>query len=311
MLRVRAASRGVPLTEKGGEPTDLASTLRALDVPPIPAASRGTRSSGTMACVEERLPGGNLGGAVLVDGTVRRRTGPWTDGVHALLRHLEAVGFEGAPRPLGFDERGREILSYLAGETVGDRKPWPHWVHSEAALVDVGAWLRRYHLAAAGFTPPPSARWRLATHSWQAGDVIGHNDAAPYNAVWRPNDEGLVGFIDWDFAAPCPPIVDLAFTVCAWVPLHARDVAAAEGFTDFEGRARRLRVLLDAYGFSGSVHDVLSAVREQIARHIEDVRNMADAGDPLFRRLVALGTLDDLRRTQTEFEEEVATLRGA
>jgi hypothetical protein len=70
-------------------------------------------------------------------------------------------------------------------------------------------------------------------------------------------------------------------------------------------------LLLDAYGFSGSVDDVLSAVRERIARHIEGVRSLADAGDPMFKRLVALGTLDDLMRTQTEFEEEVATLRGA
>jgi aminoglycoside phosphotransferase (APT) family kinase protein len=206
---------------------------------------------------------------------------------------------------------GREILSYLAGETVGDRKPWPEWVHSDAALVDVGKWLRRYHSAVAGFTPPSSVQWRLATHSWQAGDIIGHNDAAPYNAVWRPNGEGLVGFIDWDFAAPCTPIVDLAFTVCSWVPLHARQAAAAKGFADFEGRARRLRVLLDAYGFSGSVDDVLFAVRDRIARHIEDVRNLADAGDPMFRRLVAGGTLDDLKRTQTEFDRDIATLRSA
>jgi hypothetical protein len=264
-----------------------------------------------MVGVEERLPGGNLDGAVLVDGTVRRRTGPWTEAVHSLLRHLEEVGFEGAPRTLGFDERGREILSYMAGETVGDRKPWPQWVHSEAALMDVGAWLRRYHVAVADFTPPPSSEWRVATHSWRAGDVIGHNDAAPYNAVWGRHDEGLVGFIDWDFAAPCQPIVDLAFTVCSWVPLHARQFAAAEGFSDFDGRPRRLRLLLDSYGFSGRVDDVLSAVRDRIARHIVDVRTLADAGDPMFKRLVARGTLDDLRRTQTEFDEEAATLRGA
>lgn len=44
---------------------------------------------------EQQLPGGNAGGAVLVDGTVRRLSGPWTPAVHALLRHLEARGFEG------------------------------------------------------------------------------------------------------------------------------------------------------------------------------------------------------------------------
>jgi hypothetical protein len=197
---------------------------------------------------EQPLPGGNAGGAVLADGTVRRPTGPWTPSVHALLRHLEARGFaRGAPRVLGMDEQNREVLTYLPGETVGRSRPWPPWVHSDQALVEVGHWLRGYHDAVADFVPPRQARWRTSLRPWRPGDIIGHNDAAPYNAVWRPlapdpgtsargNDgpgERLVGFVDWDFAAPCPPICDLAFVVFSWVPLHARDVVAAEGFTRF------------------------------------------------------------------------------
>ena len=80
---------------------------------------------------EERLEGGNIGGAVRVGDTVRRAAGPWTPAVHALLAHLAARGFAGAPRPLGFDEQGREVLTFLAGETVGSRKPWPAWVHAD------------------------------------------------------------------------------------------------------------------------------------------------------------------------------------
>lgn len=40
--------------------------------------------------------------------------------MHALLAHLRTAGFEGAPRPLGIDDRGREALSFIPG-TV----PWP------------------------------------------------------------------------------------------------------------------------------------------------------------------------------------------
>jgi hypothetical protein len=48
--------------------------------------------------------------------------------VHALLRHLEDVGFDDAPRALGFDNQGREMLTYLPGDTVGDRTPHSrHW----------------------------------------------------------------------------------------------------------------------------------------------------------------------------------------
>ena len=55
-----------------------------------------------------RLPGGNVAPVYRVGDTVRRSTGPWTPVVHALLRHLERVGFEHAPRVLCVDGDGRQ-----------------------------------------------------------------------------------------------------------------------------------------------------------------------------------------------------------
>ena len=53
------------------------------------------------------LTGGNLSeGLVRIGHTVRRPAGPWSPSVHAFLRHLDDVGFTGAPRSLGFDEQG-------------------------------------------------------------------------------------------------------------------------------------------------------------------------------------------------------------
>ncbi|MHB8449665.1 MAG: aminoglycoside phosphotransferase/kinase family protein [Mycobacteriales bacterium] len=242
---------------------------------------------GRLIAVEERrLPGGNAGGAVLVGGTVRRPTGPWTPAVHALLRHLEARGFEGAPRVLGVDGQGREILTFLPGATIGLARPWRAWVHSDEALVEVGAWLRRYHDVVADFVPPADARWRTSVRPWRPGD--GQGGAASRGR--------LVGFVDWDFAAPCPPLWDLAFLVFSWVPLHARDVVTAEGFTRFADRPRRLRLLLGAYGYPGTVHIVLEAVRERINNHARGLRELAASGDPLFTRLVADGVIDGLDR---------------
>ena len=74
---------------------------------------------------EETLAGGNTTGAVLIGDVVHKQASPWTPTVHALLRHLEDAGFDGAPRALGFDDQGREMLTYLPGETIGDRFPWP------------------------------------------------------------------------------------------------------------------------------------------------------------------------------------------
>jgi hypothetical protein len=251
--------------------------------------------------VEERLLGGNTGGAVRVGDTVRRTAGPWTPAVQALLAHLHDVGFDRCPRPLGLDERGREVLSYLPGASVGDRKPWPSWVHSDAALVEVAQWLREYHDAAAGFVPPPTAAWRGQGPSG-AGAIICHNDAAPYNACW--NDDGLVGFFDWDFSGPGTVEWDLAFTVSAWVPLHAKRVAFEEGFRAFADRRRRLDTFLAAYGWSGDVeHLVLHTLRRRLLAHIADVEQLAAKGDVMFQALIATGTVERIREALQELPE--------
>jgi hypothetical protein len=245
----------------------------------------------------ERLPGGNTGGAVLVDGTVRRARGAWTPTVHALLTHLHDRGFTRAPRPLGYDEEGREVLSYLPGTTVGDRKPWPAWVHAADTLLQAAGWLRDYHAAVADFVPPADATWR-AGEQWTAGQIVCHNDAAPYNAAW--NDGRLVGFFDWDFAAPAPPEWDLAFTAFAWVPLHARRVVAAEGFVAFGDRRRRLEAFVGAYGWSGSIADLLQILDRRLDAHCNTIRDLAAGGDEHFQRLLDAGAVDDVMAAREE-----------
>jgi hypothetical protein len=65
---------------------------------------------------EEPLTGGN--GAdrmVRVGATVRKQASRTTPAVEALLRHLADAGFDGAPRGLGRDEQGRQVLEYVPG----------------------------------------------------------------------------------------------------------------------------------------------------------------------------------------------------
>ncbi|MEU6432162.1 phosphotransferase [Microbispora sp. NPDC046973] len=252
---------------------------------------------------ERRLPGGNTNGAVRVGDTVRRVPGPWTPAVHALLRHLEDVGFEGAPRARGFDDQGREVLSYLPGEVVGTARPWPAWVHGDDALRQVAGWLRDFHAAVAGFVPPADAMWREGG-TWRPGLVVGHNDAAPYNAAWA--DGRLTGFFDWDFAGPVTPEWDLAFTAFSWVPLHARHVVAAEGFTAFADRPRRLRLFLDAYGWDGPAGRFIEIVRRRVGASADGIRRLAAAGDPAYLKLVG----DGVDRSLDTAVEELAGFPG-
>jgi hypothetical protein len=247
-----------------------------------------------------RLAGGFDRGASLVGGTVRRTPDTWTPSVHALLTHLAAAGFDGAPRSLGLDDEGREVLTYLPGTTVGTARPWPAWVHSDDALHQVAAWLREYHRAVADFVPPADAVWREGG-TWRPGLVIAHNDAAPYNAVW--DDDVLQGFVDWDMAGPLSREEDLAWVAFSWVPLHAREVVAAEGFTAFDRRRARLEAFLEAYGWTGSTSDVVRLVADRLALQVRRMRATAEGGDRTYQRLLQLGRDTELETAIAELDD--------
>ena len=131
-----------------------------------------------------------------VGNTVRRRTGPWTPAVHALLRHLEKVGFDGAPRLLGIDAQGREILTHIPGDVYRTASPD---IATRRALVEVGRLLRRYHEAVSGFSLPPGIGWYWGSDPGP-GSVVCHNDLAPRNTVFRGGSP--VAFVDFDLASP-------------------------------------------------------------------------------------------------------------
>jgi len=236
--------------------------------------------------VTERLPGGMDEGVAFVAGTVRRPIRAWSRSVHDLLRHLQTRGFYAAPRFLGVDAQGREVLTYLEGETVGDTVPWPAWTHCDQALVDIGHWLRDYHRAVADYVPRSDAVWREG-RAWQPGLIVGHGDPAPYNAVWRGG--GLVGLIDWDNAGPVLVEDDLAWVAFSWTPLHAPSVVMREGFTALSTRPERLLRLLDAYGWTGSLDEVVARIEARLLTQIATMRATALAGDPAYQRMLDRG----------------------
>jgi hypothetical protein len=179
-------------------------------------------------------------------GTVVRDTGPWTPAVHALLRHLEAVGFSAAPRLVGtgLDAGGRETLTYIEG---GFTQPGPWSLDGAAA---VGALLRDLHQATSSFRPPAGAAW----FPWHGRDLggphtaIGHCDAAPWNIVAR---HGLpVALIDWETAGPVDPLTELAQVSWLNAKLHDDVVAGLEGLPPVADRARQLAAIVGAYGLS-------------------------------------------------------------
>jgi hypothetical protein len=185
---------------------------------------------------------------------VVRDAGPWTATVHAVLRHLERVGFAAAPRVIGagFDREGRETLTYIEGEGVNPA-PW-----SDHAAVVIGRMLRRLHDATASFRVPGDAVWRPWFGRGIGGPhrVIGHCDAAPWNILARGGQP--VALIDWEVAGPVDPLTEVAQAAWNNAHLYDDDVAAMNGLPETSVRMRQVRLLADAYGLSAAERRALA-----------------------------------------------------
>jgi Ser/Thr protein kinase RdoA (MazF antagonist) len=219
--------------------------------------------------------------------------------VHALLGHLEARGFDAAPRALGFDERGREVLSYLPGRSGPASL---EGLRSDAALVAVARLVRRYHDAVASFRPPPGAVWRFTVGAPRDGELICHNDLGPWNVIFdgtRP-----VGLIDWDFAAPAPRIWDVAYALWRWAPLYNDPAFDAPAI-----RGRRMRGFCDAYGMAER-HELLAVVERRQRVRDDTLVAGGRAGVAGFAAMLRDGHAEGIRADIAYLREHRAALEA-
>lgn len=233
---------------------------------------------------ETPLPGGRVGGAVRVGDTVRRPAGPWTPAVHALLGHLRSAGLDGVPEARGLDDQGREILMLIPGRTIARDE-----IVSDALLADGVSWLRRYHDVVARYRPAGEVPWRHGRRALGPGELVCHNDPAAYN--WIADGDRVVGVVDWDMAGPGVPLDDLAFVAWMSVPLR---VPAPVGDV-----ARRLRLMVDAYGGVGPV-ELLDHVRVRMSLAADRIEAGQRRGDPGLVNLAAVGEPERTRAALLE-----------
>lgn len=179
---------------------------------------------------------------------VLRSAGPQSPTVIRLLDHLEAVGFDAAPKPVdgGIAADGREQLTFVEGES-----PQPNAWSYEAAFT-VGAMLRELHDATATFELGPDAVWRPWFARLLPGThpVIGHGDLGPWNIL--AIDGAPTAFIDWDNAGPVDGHWELAQLAWLNAQLHDDDVADLNALPSIAERANQLRLILDGYQLEAS-----------------------------------------------------------
>lgn len=171
---------------------------------------------------EEPLSGGNNSVEVVrVGDTVRRARDAGSGFAARVLRHLEAAGYPYAPRYLGQDDRGRDILSYIPGRTTSHPSE-----RADGAYARGSAMLLLLHESTAG-------------HSLAAGrECVIHGDPGPFNTVFH---HGLpTAFIDWSSCRPGRRLDDLGYMAWTWC-------IQSQGRVPLADQARHLRELRDGY----------------------------------------------------------------
>lgn len=229
-----------------------------------------------MITMSDELPGGWVNTVVRVGATVRRPVPPRASFVHRLLDHLGGHDWPGAPRFLGTDEDGRQVLTYVEGQAAWHPTQQVR-ARTAPSLRRLARLVREFHDLTAG------------TELAEGREVVCHNDLAPRNTVYREVDGGFlpVAFLDWDIAAPGERVHDVAHLCWQYLDL-------GPGVTDVEEAGRLIRLVCDAYGLPDRTTLVATILwwQDRCRRGIEAG---ADAGQPAMLRLREAGVPGSIR----------------
>jgi hypothetical protein len=185
---------------------------------------------------EITLKGGRTtAGVVRIGDTVRRPIKARAALAHELLRHLEKHGFGGAPRFLGIDSVGREILSFVPGSV-----PPELGYFSDEQLMAAARLLRRLHDTT------------LDCLLRDGGEVVCHGDASPCNCVFV--DGVPKAFIDFDDAHPGSRLEDLGYAAWLWTDIGNDDLSV-------DSQGQRVADFFGHYGMdtADAVHAIIAA----------------------------------------------------
>jgi len=173
---------------------------------------------------KEYLTGGYLTQEVIRDGNVVRRTsGSHSVFLSAVLKILEEAAYPYAPRYLGRDDAGHDVLEYIPG-SISQRGSCEG--RSERSYEVAARMLRELH--------DITSRSALAAEA----ECIVHDDVGPFNTIFV--DKMPVAFIDWDCARPGNRSSDLGLLAAHWCILTSSE-------PDLHLEAQRMASVLKGY----------------------------------------------------------------
>lgn len=232
--------------------------------------------------------------ATRIENTVYRTAGDWTPAVHDLLKYLEKKKFEGVPRVLGLDQRGREMLGFIDGEAgfYSLSKTTPDNLWSDGLLREAAEFLRRYHDATADYRAPKDAHWQIVYPDASKHEVICHNDFAPHNCIFE--DGHFKAVVDFDTVGPGPRIYDIAYAAYSFVPLFTDEKCKWVGLPVTSDPGRRLRIFCESYGME-YCDGVVDVILERLQDLCAWVLARAKEGNPRFVAKVEEGHVEGYR----------------
>ena len=261
---------------------------------------------------EQVLADSGVTRVVRIGATVRRPARPFTATVQAYLRHLQERGVTFVPQAFGYDEQGREVLSFVPGDVPTE--PLPDWATTGDVLQELARLVRALHDASEGWVPPADAVWGRIPGPpmtdlppfFDTPELVSHQDYCPGNVVFRA---GLpAAFIDFDLARPTTRVADCVNALYWWVPLlHRLDRPPA---LCHAGAAGRVRIFADAYGLDRAQRAALVPVAVTRSRNAHITMRLAAEADPVFKRWWDEGVKDRMPRAEQWLEQEAGHIRS-
>ncbi|WP_026906992.1 aminoglycoside phosphotransferase family protein [Paucisalibacillus globulus] len=250
---------------------------------------------------EEVLTGGNVSTVYRLGDTVRRNLKADSPQIHKLLKHLENKDFNYAPKLLGIDGIGREILTFIEGEA--GNYPLKEYMWSNNVLIEIAKMLRQYHDSVSDFSFDDS--WEPLDNTPHPYEILCHNDFAIYNIIF--NREKPTGIIDFDVAGPGPRLWDIAYTLYTCVPLsrvYHSEAGEAVYYNSLKhvGRIKqRIKLFFEFYG-EEIENDYLEMVLLRLEGLCKTIKRKASEGDIAFQKMIDEGHIE-------HYQEDIKFIR--